>query len=146
MSVVASFEIQYLQYLDAEGKLVRADLPEFAKDLKQLVELYKLMSFVRVFDTKSIALQRTGKLGTYASCLGMEAAHVAIGTLQAKSCGCSANALPRSSPPQYISTSRGFTPRWNCAPYSRYIGAKTSSSCMAEPMPTCAASWPRHEA
>jgi pyruvate dehydrogenase E1 component alpha subunit len=80
VAAVASFEIQYLQYLDAEGKLVREDLPEFAKDLKQLVELYKLMSFVRVFDTKSIALQRTGKLGTYASCLGMEAAHVAIGS------------------------------------------------------------------
>jgi pyruvate dehydrogenase E1 component alpha subunit len=78
--IVATFEIEYLQYLDAEGKLVREDLPEFAKDIKQLVELYKLMSFVRVFDTKSIALQRTGKLGTYASCLGMEAAHVAIGS------------------------------------------------------------------
>ena len=84
MSVVATFEIQYLQYLDAEGKLVRADLPEFAKDVKQLVDLYKLMSFVRVFDTKSIALQRTGKLGTYASCLGMEAAHVAIGSAMQK--------------------------------------------------------------
>jgi len=82
--VVATFEIEYLQYLDAEGKLVRADLPAFAKDLKQLVELYKLMSFVRVFDTKSIALQRTGKLGTYASCLGMEAAHVAIGSAMHK--------------------------------------------------------------
>ncbi|HTO56582.1 MAG TPA: pyruvate dehydrogenase (acetyl-transferring) E1 component subunit alpha, partial [Pseudomonadales bacterium] len=45
----------------------------------QLVELYKLMLFVRVFDGKAIALQRTGKLGTYASCLGHEAAHVAIG-------------------------------------------------------------------
>jgi len=84
VSVVARFEIEYLQYLDADGKLVREDLPEFAKDVKQLVELYKLMSFVRVFDTKSIALQRTGKLGTYASCLGMEAAHVAIGSAMRK--------------------------------------------------------------
>jgi len=82
--VVAKFEIEFLQYLDADGKLVREDLPEFAKDIKQLVEAYKLMSFVRVFDTKSIALQRTGKLGTYASCLGMEAAHVAIGSAMHK--------------------------------------------------------------
>src|SRR5580765_3883013 len=82
--VVATFEIEYLQYLDADGKLVREDLPEFAKDVKQLVELYKLMSFVRVFDTKSIALQPTSKLGTYASCLGMEAAHVAIGSAMAE--------------------------------------------------------------
>ena len=43
MSIAATFEIEYLQYLDAEGKHVRDDLPEFAKDLDQLVELYKLM-------------------------------------------------------------------------------------------------------
>ncbi len=52
MSVVATFEIEYLQYMDADGKLVRDDLPDFAKDVKQLVELYKMMSFVRVFDTQ----------------------------------------------------------------------------------------------
>jgi pyruvate dehydrogenase E1 component alpha subunit len=80
VSIAATFEIEYLQYLDADGKLVRDDLPAFARDIKQLVELYKLMLFVRVFDGKAIALQRTGKLGTYASCLGHEAAHVAIGS------------------------------------------------------------------
>ena len=84
MPVAATFQIEYLQYLDAEGKLVRHDLPEFAKDINKLVELYKLMSFVRVFDTKAIALQRTGKLGTYASCLGMEAAHIGIGSAMHK--------------------------------------------------------------
>jgi pyruvate dehydrogenase E1 component alpha subunit len=82
--VVATFEIEYLQYLDAEGQLVRDDLPDDAKDLKQLVDLYKRMVFLRVFDSKAIALQRTGKLGTYASCLGMEAAHVAIGSAMAE--------------------------------------------------------------
>ena len=84
MSIAATFEIEYLQYLDADGKLVRDDLPAFARDVKQLVELYKLMLFVRVFDSKAIALQRTGKLGTYASCLGHEAAHVAIGSAMAE--------------------------------------------------------------
>ncbi len=84
MPIAATFEIEYLQYLDAEGKLVRDDLPDFAKDTKQLVELYKQMSFVRVFDSKAVALQRTGKLGTYASCLGMEAAHIAIGSAMAE--------------------------------------------------------------
>src|SRR6185295_11666843 len=38
------------------------------------------MLFVRVFDSKAVALQRTGKLGTYASCLGHEAAHIGIGS------------------------------------------------------------------
>jgi len=81
VSIVASFEIEFLQYLDPAGKLVsEGEAPAFARDVRELVELYKLMSFVRVFDGKAIALQRTGKLGTYASCLGMEATHVAIGS------------------------------------------------------------------
>ena len=80
MSVAAKFEIEYLQYMDQDGKEVRKDLPAFAKDLDHMVELYKLMVSTRVFDAKSIALQRTGKLGTYASCLGHEAAHVGIGS------------------------------------------------------------------
>lgn len=80
MPIAATFEIEYLQYLDSEGRLVRDDLPDFARDTQQLVELYRQMLFVRVFDGKAIALQRTGKLGTYASCLGMEAAHVAVGS------------------------------------------------------------------
>ena len=84
MPVVATFEIEYLQYLDAEGKLVRDDLPDIAKDEKQLVDLYRRMVFLRIFDSKAIALQRTGKLGTYASCLGMEASHVAIGSAMAE--------------------------------------------------------------
>jgi len=78
--IAAKFEIEYLQYLDADGRLVRKDLPDFAQDIDHMVELYKLMVSTRVFDAKSIALQRTGKLGTYASCLGHEAAHVGIGS------------------------------------------------------------------
>lgn len=80
MPTAATFDIEYVQYLGPEGKLVREDLPEFARDGAQLVEMYKLMSFVRVFDGKAVNLQRTGKLGTYASCLGHEATHIAIGT------------------------------------------------------------------
>src|SRR5450759_727615 len=67
LSIAATFEIEYLQYLDADGKLVRDDLPAIARDVRQLVELYKWMLYVRVFDSKAVALQRTGKLGTYAS-------------------------------------------------------------------------------
>lgn len=79
MTVAAEFKIEYLQYLDAEGRLVRDDLPASLRDPKALVPLFKQMLYVRVFDSKSIALQRTGKLGTYAACLGHEAAHVGIG-------------------------------------------------------------------
>lgn len=80
MSTVATFEIEYLQYLGQDGRLVREDLPEFARDRRNLVELFKHMLLVRTFDTKAVALQRTGKLGTYASCLGHEAAHIGIGS------------------------------------------------------------------
>jgi pyruvate dehydrogenase E1 component alpha subunit len=78
MSIVANFSIEHVQYLDEEGRLC-AGAPAVADDLDRLVATYRAMSHVRVFDTKSINLQRTGKLGTYASCLGHEAAHVAIG-------------------------------------------------------------------
>jgi pyruvate dehydrogenase E1 component alpha subunit len=80
MPTVATFDIEYLQYLGPDGSLVREDLPEFAKDPKELVELFKQMLFTRAFDTKAVALQRTGKLGTYASCLGHEATHIGIGS------------------------------------------------------------------
>ena len=80
MPTVATFEIEYLQYLGPDGRLVGDELPEFAQDRDKLVELFKQMLFVRSFDTKAVALQRTGKLGTYASCLGHEAAHIGIGS------------------------------------------------------------------
>lgn len=80
MTIAATFEIEYRQYLDTDGHPQGKHLPAIAKDLDQLVQIYQLMSFTRVFDTKAIALQRTGKLGTYASSLGHEAAHAAIGS------------------------------------------------------------------
>jgi pyruvate dehydrogenase E1 component alpha subunit len=78
MSTAANFTIEYLQYLDPLGKEV-AELPEFARDGAKVLELFKEMLKVRSFDAKAVALQRTGKLGTYASCLGHEATHIGIG-------------------------------------------------------------------
>ena len=78
MTVAAHFEIEYLQYLGPDGKPV-AELPQAFRDPATLLPLFKQMLYVRTFDTKSIALQRTGKLGTYAACLGHEATHVGIG-------------------------------------------------------------------
>ncbi len=79
MTIAAQFQIDYLQYIGPDGNAVRDDLPEAARDTARLLELFKQMLFVRTFDTKAVALQRTGKLGTYASCLGHEATHVGIG-------------------------------------------------------------------
>jgi 2-oxoisovalerate dehydrogenase E1 component subunit alpha len=78
LTTVAEFKIEYQQFLDAEGHL-REPAPALAHDSAELIEMYRMMTLVRVFDTKAVNLQRTGKLGTYASCLGHEATHVAIG-------------------------------------------------------------------
>jgi 2-oxoisovalerate dehydrogenase E1 component alpha subunit len=78
LKTVAEFEIRHHQFLDAEGRAAGA-LPDFAKDPAELLRMYRLMTLVRAFDAKAINLQRTGKLGTYASCLGHEATHVAVG-------------------------------------------------------------------
>src|SRR5690606_20556864 len=78
MTIAAKFEIEYLQYLGPDGKL-SGKLPPAVKDAKALLPLFKQMLYIRTFDTKAIALQRTGKLGTYAACLGHEATHVGIG-------------------------------------------------------------------
>jgi pyruvate dehydrogenase E1 component alpha subunit len=78
MTVAARFEIEYLQYLKPDGTLA-GDLPPAVPDANALLPLFKRMLFVRTFDSKAIALQRTGKLGTYAACLGHEATHIGIG-------------------------------------------------------------------
>jgi pyruvate dehydrogenase E1 component alpha subunit len=78
MTVAATYEIEYLQCLGPDGKPV-GKLPKAFADPAQLVPLFKQMLYVRTFDTKAIALQRTGKLGTYAASLGHEATHVGIG-------------------------------------------------------------------
>jgi pyruvate dehydrogenase E1 component alpha subunit len=78
LTTVAEFEIEYHQFLDAEGKL-RESAPALAHDSAELIEMYRLMTLVRAFDIKAVNLQRVGKIGTYASCLGHEATHVAVG-------------------------------------------------------------------
>jgi 2-oxoisovalerate dehydrogenase E1 component alpha subunit len=77
LKTVAEFEIKYCQFLDAAGNLA-ADAPALANDTGELLKMYRFMTLVRAFDTKAINLQRTGKLGTYASCLGHEAAHIGV--------------------------------------------------------------------
>ncbi len=78
MTKIAQFEIEYRQYIDPAGQPV-SELPDFARDADELLKMYRLMTQTRVFDAKAVNLQRTGKLGTYASSLGHEAAHVGIG-------------------------------------------------------------------
>ncbi|MEJ0098595.1 MAG: thiamine pyrophosphate-dependent enzyme [Pseudomonadota bacterium] len=78
MRTVAEFAIGYEQLLDASGTPIDA-LPAFASDPAELIAMYRMMVLCRLFDTKAINLQRTGKLGTYAPCTGHEATHVGVG-------------------------------------------------------------------
>ncbi len=66
--------------LDPDGNVVNT-MPEFARDSGEVIKLYRALVLTRTFDTKAIALQRTGRLGTYASSLGQEA--VSIGAAAA---------------------------------------------------------------
>jgi pyruvate dehydrogenase E1 component alpha subunit len=77
LKTVAEFEIKYCRFLDAEGNLA-PDAPSLATDTGELLKMYRFMTLVRTFDAKAVNLQRTGKLGTYASCLGHEATHVGV--------------------------------------------------------------------
>jgi pyruvate dehydrogenase E1 component alpha subunit len=79
---VAHFDIDCTAFLDAEGEPI-GTLPAFAEDGDTLRALYRAMVRARAFDTKAIALQRTGRIGTYASCLGQEAIGVGLASAMA---------------------------------------------------------------
>ncbi|MEN3976079.1 pyruvate dehydrogenase (acetyl-transferring) E1 component subunit alpha [Emcibacter sp. SYSU 3D8] len=67
-----------LRYLDKAGAAI-APLPDGLDDRDILVSLYRAMVTTRTFDQKAVSLQRTGRLGTYASSLGQEAVSVGVG-------------------------------------------------------------------
>lgn len=75
----AHFEIGYTRYLDPSGKLV-ALLPAQFTDPQSVIALYRAIIRTRAFDEKALSLQRTGRLGTYASSLGQEAVFVGAAT------------------------------------------------------------------
>lgn len=77
MTVVAHFDIEFTRLIDPDGKPI-GDLPAFAGDRDAIVRMYRWMVLTRAFDTKAIALQRNGRLGTYASSLGQEAVNIGV--------------------------------------------------------------------
>ena len=81
---VAAFSVELTRYLDAEGHKL-GPLPEFAANPVDLVPLYQAMVLTRTFDAKAVALQRTGRLGTFASSLGQEG--VGVGAASAMAVG-----------------------------------------------------------
>ena len=80
--VVARFELTYTALLDKDGHPT-TDL-DLRRDNAIWVELYQAMVLTRLFEKKATNLQRTGRLGIYASALGQEAIAVAIGQAMKK--------------------------------------------------------------
>jgi 2-oxoisovalerate dehydrogenase E1 component alpha subunit len=78
MTEVACFSISRTCCIDAEGRPL-GELPPFAREPAALVALYRAMVLTRTYDAKAVALQRTGRLGTFASSLGQEGAMVGLG-------------------------------------------------------------------
>ena len=68
LPVIAKFEVRRRAYLAPDGSVLR-DLPDFAGDHDLVVSLYRAMVLARTFDLRAVSLQRTGRLGTYATSL-----------------------------------------------------------------------------
>jgi len=71
---VANFSVKYVQILDEKGNVDKKLEPKLTP--QQLKDLYKWMIVERTFDNTALALQREGRIGTYAQSLGEEAVHV----------------------------------------------------------------------
>lgn len=76
-SIVAQFTIPFQRYVDENGSPT-ATFPKFALSKDELIAMYCAMVRTRVFDEKAVALQRTGRLGTFASSLGQEGVGVGV--------------------------------------------------------------------
>ena len=77
LPVVASFEIRRRRYIDEEGAVVRA-LPAALSAPGSIIRLYRAMVLARTLDAKCVALNRQGRLGTYATAYGQEAVPIGV--------------------------------------------------------------------
>ncbi|GGC80476.1 pyruvate dehydrogenase (acetyl-transferring) E1 component subunit alpha [Marinobacter halophilus] len=78
MRQIHEFHVDSTRYLDDHGKPL-GELPPQAENTERVLAAYRNMVLTRTFDAKAIALQRTGKCGTYPSVLGHEVVGTAIG-------------------------------------------------------------------
>lgn len=73
--VLATFEVDYLQVMDEDGNLDSSLMPSLSKE--QIITMYRNMVFARALDNRMLALQRSGRIGTFAMCTGQEAVSTA---------------------------------------------------------------------
>ena len=75
LPVIAKFAVRRRAYIAPDGGVL-SEPPNFASDQGVVVSMYRAMALARSFDLKAVSLQRTGRLGTYATSLGQEAVGV----------------------------------------------------------------------
>ena len=73
-TVIETFSVTRLDILDTEGNADESLLPTLSRE--DTLRLYELMVLSRAFDGRALSLQREGRIGTYPSILGQEAAQV----------------------------------------------------------------------
>jgi pyruvate dehydrogenase E1 component alpha subunit len=71
---IETFSVEWLGVLDENGNCDEELRPSLTND--EIKKLFEWMVLARTFDEKAFKLQREGRLGTYASILGQEAAQV----------------------------------------------------------------------
>jgi len=69
--IIKTFDVKFLQIIDESGVADEALLPSISDD--GLIKAYRAMVLSRTFNRMALALQREGRIGTYASILGQEA-------------------------------------------------------------------------
>lgn len=72
--VIEIFSVEKLSILDEAGNVDESLMPPLSDG--EIRRIYELLVLSRTFDQRALALQREGRLGTYPSILGQEAAQV----------------------------------------------------------------------
>lgn len=72
--LLATFDVRRLSILAADGTVDDSLMPPLSDT--EIRAMYEAMLLARIFDERALALQREGRLGTYPSILGQEAAQV----------------------------------------------------------------------
>jgi pyruvate dehydrogenase E1 component alpha subunit len=75
-TIIHRAEVTRLEVLDPDGNVDAALMPPLAEE--QLVKLYADMVRMRRFDTKAVTMQRQGRMGTWGSLEGQEAAQAGM--------------------------------------------------------------------
>src|SRR3989344_6902073 len=73
---IEKFSVEMFSILDEKGHADKKLLPKLSP--KQLLLLLEKMVLARAFDKKAFALQRQGRLGTYAQHEGQEATQIGV--------------------------------------------------------------------